>query len=137
MQFGFAPVFYIPKLVEILKDTFILLMLLLMGVFLFLGCFLSDLAMLIIMGPMLMPLVIKIGIDPIHFGVWMVLVLQLGMITPPYGVVMFIVNLWANISVPRFARAVLPFLFILVAVSTLMIFFPKLVLFLPNIIILK
>ena len=112
-------------------------MLLLMGVFLFLGCFLSDLAMLIIMGPMLMPLVIKIGIDPIHFGVWMVLVLQLGMITPPYGVVMFIVNLWANISVPRFARAVLPFLFILVAVSTLMIFFPKLVLFLPNIIILK
>ncbi len=112
-----------------------LLLLLIIFMFLFLGCFMSDLALLIIMGPMLMPLVIKVGIDPIHFGVVMVLVLQLGMITPPYGVVMFIVNMWADINVPQFAREVIPFFMILVVVSVALIFFPKLVLFLPNLII--
>jgi len=112
-----------------------LLMFLLMGAFLFLGCFLSDLAMLMIMGPMLMPSVIQIGIDPTLFGVWMVLVLGLGMITPPYGVVMYVVNIWAGTSVAQFTRAILPFLFVLVVVSILIIFFPKIVTFLPDLVV--
>jgi len=63
-----------------------------------------------------------------------VIVLGLGMITPPYGMVMFMANIWAGTSVLQFTRAIIPFLLVLTLVTVLIIFFPKIVLFIPDII---
>jgi len=120
-------------LISVTTDS-TLMMFIILGIFLILGCVLSDIAVLMIMGPMLMPVVIKVGVDPIVFGVWMVIVLGLGMITPPYGMVMFMANIWAGTSVLQFTRAIVPFLLVLLAVTVLIIFFPKIVLFIPDLV---
>jgi len=109
-----------------------LFMIICIGLWLLLGCFIGDLTILLVMGPMLMPTVLDLGIDPVHFVVLMVLVTQFGMITPPMGIVMYICNEWAETNVAQFGIAVLPFIIMLLAVSILIVFVPEIVTWLPN-----
>lgn len=117
-----------------LTDNPYIFMLISIGLFLFLGCFIGDLTLLVILGPILMPTVLDLSIDPVQFVVLMVLVLQLGMITPPVGVVMYICNEWAEISILEFARAIIPFIIALAVVSAIIVFFPQTVVWLPNLV---
>jgi TRAP-type C4-dicarboxylate transport system permease large subunit len=83
---------------------------------------------------MLMPVVLKLGIDPLHFGLVLVLNLMIGLLTPPFGVVLFVMAGISELSFERVVRATLPFLIPLLAVLALITFFPPLVTWLPKLV---
>lgn len=108
-------------------------LLLLINIFLlFVGTFMETTASLIILTPILLPLAIKVGIDPIHFGLVMVLNLVIGLITPPLGVCLFIACSIARITLEQIVKAILPFLIAAIGVLFLVTYVPELVLFLPR-----
>ncbi|MDY0093219.1 MAG: TRAP transporter large permease [Candidatus Vecturithrix sp.] len=110
-----------------------LLILLVINLFLlFVGCFMEAIAAQMILIPILLPVVLKIGINPIHFGVMMVLNLMLGTLTPPIGVVLYVTAKVADISFEEVTRATLPFLVPLLIVLLLITLFPQLTMFLPR-----
>jgi len=110
-----------------------LVMLLLINlILLVLGCLLDALALLIVLTPILVPVVVSLGIDPVHFGVVMVLNLTIGLLTPPFGVVMFIASAIAKVTIPEFVKEGWPMILSLVVVLFLCILFPGLVLTVPR-----
>jgi len=109
------------------------MLLILVNLFLlFVGCFLEANAALIFTAPLLFPMMEQSGIDPVHFGVILVMNLMLGLITPPIGMNMFIVTAIAKITVPEFVKAIWPFGLILVVVLLMITFIPQLSLFIPS-----
>lgn len=109
-----------------------LILLLLVGFLLVIGCFIETAAALIILVPVLAPLVANLGIDPVHFGLVMVFALMLGLSTPPVGIVLYTIADVANIPFERVVSATMPFLFPLFIVLLLVTLIPQLALFLPN-----
>ena len=118
-------------LLGISRDPLVLL-LIINVLLLIVGCFMETIAAISILVPVLMPAVIKAGIDPVQFGVIMVLNLMIGLLTPPVGMVLFILARVANISFDRTVRAVLPFLIPLLFVLFLITVFPSLTLIVPQ-----
>ncbi len=109
--------------------------LLLANVFLlFIGCFMETIAAITILVPVFMPIIAKLGIDPVHFGLIMVLNLMIGLLTPPVGMVLFVLAKVAKISFDRTVRATLPWLVPLFATLALITYVPQIVLWLPNLI---
>lgn len=102
-------------------------------VYLVLGCFLEGFAMLVLTLPIFFPIVLALGIDPIWFGVLTVLTLEMGLISPPVGINVFIVKSVAP-SVPLIDifRGVLPFWLMMMLTVVVLFLFPQIVLFLPN-----
>jgi tripartite ATP-independent transporter DctM subunit len=98
------------------------------------GCFLETIAAITILVPVLLPILPKLGIDPVHFGVMMILNLMIGLLTPPVGMVLFVLQKVARISFEATVAAVLPWLWPLLATLALITYFPQLVLWLPNIV---
>jgi len=112
-----------------------LMILLMINIFLLIvGCFMEALAALIILVPVFLPIIQSVGIDPVHFGVVMVLNLMIGTLTPPVGIVLFVVARVANLPFEVVTRATAPFLIPLIAVLILITLFPPLVLWLPNLV---
>ena len=110
--------------------------LLLINLFLlFLGTFMETTASLIILTPILLPLAVKVGIDPIHFGLVMVLNLVIGLITPPLGVCLFVACGIAKITLEQIAKAILPFLIAVIAVLFIVTYIPELSLWIPRMVI--
>jgi tripartite ATP-independent transporter DctM subunit len=107
--------------------------LLLVNIFLLIiGCFMETIASITILVPVLLPLMDKIGVDPVHFGLVMVLNLMIGLLTPPVGMVLYILARVANISFERTTKACLPFLIPLLISLGLVTYWPSMVMFLPN-----
>jgi tripartite ATP-independent transporter DctM subunit len=107
--------------------------LLLLNVFLLIvGCFMETIAAITILVPVFLPLIDKIGVDPVHFGLIMVLNLMIGLLTPPVGMVLYILARVANISFERTTKACLPFLIPLIVSLGLVTYWPSMVMFLPN-----
>jgi C4-dicarboxylate transporter DctM subunit len=107
--------------------------LLLLNIFLlFVGTFMETTASLIILTPILFPLAVKVGIDPIHFGLVMVLNLVIGLITPPLGVCLFIACSIAKITLEQIAKAILPFLIAAIAILFIVTYIPELSLWIPR-----
>jgi tripartite ATP-independent transporter DctM subunit len=102
------------------------------GFLLILGCFLDSTVSILILSPILVPVIEQLGIDPVHFGVVMVLNLMLGLLTPPFGVVLFVVQHVSKLSFGRVVKETMPFLVPLFIVLFLITTFPGIVLFLPN-----
>lgn len=96
------------------------------------GCFMETIAAITILVPVLLPLMAKIGVDPVHFGLIMVLNLMIGLLTPPVGMVLYILARVANISFERTTRACAPFLVPLVLTLILVTYVPALSLWLPT-----
>jgi tripartite ATP-independent transporter DctM subunit len=110
-----------------------LIILLAINIFLLIiGCFLEPICSILILGPVLLPVILKLGIDPLHFGVVMVLNLMIGLLTPPFGVVLFVMTGISGLSFERVVRSVLPFTIPLLIVLALITFFPPLVTAVPN-----
>src|SRR5690606_4529122 len=80
------------------------------------GCFMETIAAITILVPVLLPIIAKVGIDPVHFGVVMVLNLMIGLLTPPVGMVLYVLARVANISFERCVVATAPFLVPLIVV---------------------
>ncbi len=97
-----------------------------------LGAFIESLAILLILVPMVAPVAIALGIDPVHFGVVIVLNLMISILTPPMGMSLFMVAKVGNIPMQDLARAILPWLIPPVVVLILITVFPSLVTFLPG-----
>ncbi len=99
---------------------------------LFLGSFIEDGAVLILMTPILVPIATSMGIDPVHFGVVMVLNLMIGVALPPVGMSLFVTAHVAGIPVERMFRAVLPFIWPMMITLLVVTYWPRLVLFIPS-----
>jgi len=96
------------------------------------GCFMETTAILLIAVPTFLPLILQLGIDPVHFGLVIILNLLIGATTPPFGVLLFIVQDIAKVSFGAVVRAILPF-YIPLAIALLMItYWPDLSLWLPR-----
>jgi tripartite ATP-independent transporter DctM subunit len=109
------------------------LLLLLINVFLLLvGCFMETIAAITILVPVLLPLVTQVGVDPVHFGVIMVLNLMIGLLTPPVGMVLFILSRISGLSFERTTAAVLPFLVPLLGSLAAVTWWPEMVLWVPT-----
>lgn len=108
------------------------IMLLLNIAFLIIGMFLEALSVLTITAPFLITIFSKVGLDPVHMGVVIVLNLMIGLCTPPVGTSLFVVSKLADISLGRMYKAILPFLIPLIAVLFLITYVPDLVLWLPR-----
>ncbi|MFW5749418.1 MAG: TRAP transporter large permease [Halanaerobium sp.] len=107
--------------------------LLLTNVLLFLVGFVMDLTpAMLILAPILLPVMQQVGIDPVYFGVIMSINLGIGLITPPVGTVLYVATGVADITLEELVKSILPFLFTLLAVLALLIAFPQLVMFIPN-----
>jgi TRAP-type C4-dicarboxylate transport system permease large subunit len=99
---------------------------------LFVGCFLEPTAAITILVPILLPITQQLGIDPVHFGLVMVLNLMIGLLHPPMGMVLFVLARVAKLSVERTTMAILPWLVPLLVSLGLITYFPKAVLWLPK-----
>jgi tripartite ATP-independent transporter DctM subunit len=99
---------------------------------LFVGCFLEPTAAITILVPILLPIVQRLGIDPVHFGLVMVLNLMIGLLHPPMGLVLFVLARVAKLSVERTTMAILPWLLPLLASLALVTYIPSISLWLPS-----
>ncbi len=99
------------------------------------GCFMEGLAAMLILIPILVPVAVKLGIDPIQFGLMFVLNLMIGTITPPVGVVLYVTAKVANISFERVTRATAPFLVPLLVVLALVTLWPPVSTWLPGVVL--
>jgi len=109
--------------------------LLLINVFLlFIGTFMETLAAIIILTPILLPIVTRAGVDPVHFGIIMIANLAIGMVTPPVGVNLFVASRVGEIPLERVVKAALPFLAVMIGVLALITYVPALSLALPALI---
>ena len=101
-------------------------------VFLVLGCLLDTTTLLLVLVPLLLPAAKALGVDLVHFGVVIVVNMMIGLLTPPYGVLLFVLSGLSGAPVKDIVRELLPFIAALVAVLVLLIFVPPLVLALPR-----
>lgn len=125
------PQYFMEKLFAVSQNPVIIL--LLINVFLLvIGCFMETNAAIIILTPMMIPLAAKLGIDPVHLGMVMVLNLMIGLLTPPIGMCLYAVARVAKLSLDKMVRAVAPFYIPLIVVLLLITLFPQIVLILPS-----
>ena len=102
------------------------------GIVLLVGCFMETIAAITILVPILMPVAAQVGIDPIHLGIVVILNLMIGLLTPPVGMVLYVLSKVSNVPFERCVSATSIFLIPLIAVLLLLIIFPQLVLWAPN-----
>ncbi|AOB29819.1 ABC transporter permease [Bordetella sp. H567] len=96
------------------------------------GCFIDTIAAITILVPILLPIVLKLGIDPIHFGLVMTLNLMIGLLHPPLGMVLFVLARVARLSVERTTMAILPWLVPLFLALIAITYVPEITLWLPR-----
>jgi tripartite ATP-independent transporter DctM subunit len=101
---------------------------------LLLGCLLEGTTILLVIVPVLIPTAQGLGIDMVHFGVMVVVNIMLGLITPPYGLLLFVVASISGQPLKAIVRDVLPFLVALLVALALITFIPDLVLWLPRLV---
>ena len=103
--------------------------------FLIAGCFTNVTTVCIILGPILQPVFAHFGVDLYHFGICTILMSQIGFLTPPFGFCLFVAMRVAKASMGEVAKAVLPFLLIMLVAEVIFILFPQLSLWLPGLVL--
>lgn len=103
------------------------------GIVIFLGCFMEGMSIMVITIPVILPLLNKLEINLVHFGVLMVLLTTFGLLTPPVGIAMFTIHDVAKIPFEEILKGTVKFYIPILVVIAIMILFPKTVLFIPNI----
>ena len=101
---------------------------------LIIGTLVNASAAVIILTPIFLPVAVQLGIDPLFFGVLMVVNLGIGCITPPVGLDLFVASAIAEVPLERVMKAVIPYLMILIIDLLIFTFFPVIITFLPNLI---
>ncbi|MEQ3642227.1 MAG: TRAP transporter large permease [Paracoccus sp. (in: a-proteobacteria)] len=113
-------------------NTATLALLLIAVMLIFIGFFLESMSMLLIMVPVLMPTVIALGIDPIWFGIFFVLLIEVALITPPVGLNLFVIQSLDRAPLSVVAKGALPFVAIMLGSVFLIALFPQIVLAIPG-----
>ncbi len=109
-----------------------LVLMMIMLVVLVIGLFMETIAAISILVPVLLPVSAEIGVDPIHLGIIVILNLMIGLLTPPVGMVLFVLSKVSDVPFERCVRATMPFLVPLVLVLMLLTFVPEITLALPR-----
>lgn len=109
-----------------------MLILILTILYLILGCLLDGFSMIVMTTPIVLPMVQVVGFDPIWFGIYLVLMIELAQITPPVGFNLFVISGLTNEDIMTIARAALPFFLLLCAATVIVTIFPQVVLYLPE-----
>ncbi|UCZ53864.1 TRAP transporter large permease [Bacillus shivajii] len=125
------PVLVADTIMGISENTIIVILLILL-LLLFVGTFMETIAALVILFPVLLPVATQVGMDPVHFGIVMVLALIIGLSTPPVGVCLFVASSIGKVSIWDTTKALMPFLFVSLTVLLLVAFIPQITLFLPG-----
>ncbi len=112
------------------KTTFLIAVIIL---FLFVGLFLEGIAAMLVLVPILHPIAVSMGVDPVHFGILVIFNLMIGLITPPLGLCLFVAEGIAQVGMARITRAILPFFLVEVLVLLILTFVPETVLWLPRV----
>lgn len=116
-----------------MTDSPVIFMFILSGVFLILGAFLDVGAMTILALPIITPVAKKLGIDPVHIGVVLLIIMNIGTISPPFGIVTYsVIGVAPDVPVFSIFRQLFPFIGIMIVLTILLIFFPELSLYLPS-----
>ncbi|BBK38621.1 ABC transporter permease [Allostella sp. ATCC 35155] len=110
----------------------ILFLLLVTALLLIVGCLIEGMAAMIVLVPILAPIASQLGIDPIHFAMVVVLNLMIGLITPPMGLCLFVVDGIAKVGLPRLVRRIVPFLIAEILVLLLVVLVPQISTALPR-----
>lgn len=126
-----VPNMLVDILVGISDNKYVLIPIILVFL-LIMGTFMDALANILILTPLLLPVVKHLGMDPIHFGIVMIVCASMGFLTPPVGVNLFVGCSIGNISIEKLSAAVLPFLFTMILALLAIVFFPPLTLWLPG-----
>ena len=100
-------------------------------VLLIMGLFLESLSMMLIVVPVLAPSLLALGLDPIWFGIFFVIMIECALITPPVGLNLYVIQSVANTRMGEICRGVWPFLVLILLTALLCVWFPALVLTIP------
>ncbi|MDW7675237.1 MAG: TRAP transporter large permease [Bacillota bacterium] len=119
------------------SESKIVVLLIVNVLLLFLGMVMDMASLILIMTPILLPIVTSVGVDPVHFGVIMILNLGVGLITPPVGSTLFIGSAIAGIKIEKLAKAMIPFYLVLVLTLLVVTYVPEVVLFIPELLFRK
>jgi TRAP-type C4-dicarboxylate transport system permease large subunit len=101
-------------------------------ILLVLGCFLEGTTIILVILPVLLPTATALGIDPVHFGVMAVTNIMFGLVTPPYGLLLFMMTKVSDVPLRDITREVLPFLGVMLVALMIITYMPDFVLFLPR-----
>ncbi len=118
-------------IIRITDNPFIILLMINI-LFLIVGCFMETLASVVLLTPILLPLAIAIGLDPVHFGIIMVVNLNIGLVTPPVGVCLFVASPIANVPIEKIFKAAIPFVVAMIGVLLLITYIPDIAMFIPK-----
>jgi TRAP-type C4-dicarboxylate transport system permease large subunit len=111
----------------------VLIMIIIMLIHIIGGCFMDGLALIMLTVPILFPTVIGLGYDPIWFGVIVTLIVEMGAITPPVGINVYVgKGIAPDVPLQKIFKGIFPFLCALVIVEVLLIVFPRIVTYLPG-----
>ena len=123
---------FLAGLVPGLMIAFFFIMIIISIIYLFGGSFIDDLAFMILATPIFYPCIIKLGFDPIWFGMIIAITVMVGVVIPPVAINVFVVNKITKVPFGVIYGGVYPFLISLVVCATLLFIFPQLALWLPN-----
>lgn len=122
----------VATLLTTMTDSKVLILLLINLLLLLVGCFMETVCAIMILAPILFPVVTALGVDPIHFGIIMVINLAIGFITPPLGVNLFVASRVGETTLDVVIRGIVPFLVLMIATLMLITYVPAISMFLPN-----
>lgn len=125
----------IMSLLQLFSDNPIILLLLINLLLLFIGTWMDLTATLIILTPVLLPIGLSLGMNPVHFGVMMILNLEIGQITPPLGLCLFGAAQVSGLPVENIIKSLVPFILICIVVLLIVSYIPEVVMFLPKLIL--
>ncbi|WP_380055361.1 TRAP transporter large permease [Falsihalocynthiibacter sp. SS001] len=108
------------------------ILLIMMLIVLIVGCFMETIAAITILTPVLLPVAVTVGVDPVHFGIILILNLMIGLLTPPVGMVLYVLSKVSDVPFERCVVATAPFIVPLVAVLLMLTFIPALSMWLPT-----
>jgi len=120
------------KVVGLTVSRYVILALII-GCFIVLGCFMEGLSIMVLAVPIVFPIIVHLGFDPIWFGIIITLTMEMSLITPPVGVNVFVLSGVARgIPMNMMFRGILPFWFAMLVCIILLVIYPEIVMFLPN-----
>ncbi len=116
-----------------ITDNKIVILLIVNGILLFLGMIMDMAPLILITTPILLPVVTRVGMDPVQFGVIMMLNLGIGLLTPPVGSVLFVGSSIGKISIEELSRGMIPFYIVMIITLIVLTFVPQITLWLPTV----
>jgi C4-dicarboxylate transporter DctM subunit len=117
-----------------LSDNKYVILFIICAVLIFIGMWMDTIAQIILLTPVLLPVVNALGVNPVHFGIIFVLCCEIGFLTPPLGVNLFVAMRLTGCSIESLSKSALPYVLVLMLAIVLMIFFPAITLWVPNLI---